>query len=128
MIDEALISAKRAELLREAFLFARGERLAVLRGTRLRRYDGRGLHLYSFIWGEIQALDDLVPPDEDREKSDGFPGDPLRMMRVATEAADLIFAREIIQQSKEEAERDLDRGGARTNRLDGPSDRRTLRR
>lgn len=40
---------------REAYLIARGERLAELRGRRPRTFDDRGLHPYSYVAGEAAA-------------------------------------------------------------------------
>lgn len=45
-------------LVDQAFKLAKGERAAELRGRRIRRFDERGLHPYSEVWGYIGAATD----------------------------------------------------------------------
>lgn len=76
-------------LRREAFLCARGERLAELRGRRLRRFDDAGLHPFSFIMGKIALMEQVLdlPPD-DRSH-------PVRIKDEALADAHQIMLREI---------------------------------
>jgi hypothetical protein len=92
---EKIIRERHAEMLRSAYLFARGERLAELRGQRYHKYDGRGLHTLSMIWGEVQACELLVP---------GLVSpSPVEIRQRAQAEARSMFIREVITQSTEEA-------------------------
>lgn len=47
-------------LLREAWLIARGERLAEMDGRRLRLLDDSGIHPWSYVWGKIVMLENAL--------------------------------------------------------------------
>lgn len=48
---------KMLDAMQFAYLCARGNALARMRGERVpSSYDSRGLHVYSYLWGEIHCL------------------------------------------------------------------------
>lgn len=100
---EALVAERWEHLLREAYLFARGERLAQLHGRHLPRYDSRGLHTYSVIWGEILGCELLVPELATVAQLGDYPCTPTTMLKAARAEATRIFIKEFVEQSTEEA-------------------------
>jgi hypothetical protein len=48
--------------VRDAYKFAKGDRLALLNGEPQRRFDARGLHPYSELVGRARALEAVFPP------------------------------------------------------------------
>jgi hypothetical protein len=50
------------EAVTECRALARAERLAELRGKYVPKYDTQNLHSFSFAWGRVVALRDLMDP------------------------------------------------------------------
>lgn len=76
-------------LLREAYLIARGERMAELRGRRLKRFDDQGLHPFSVVIGKLTMIESML----------GLPGEvcvhPLHIRSAAVKDAHKAFAKEL---------------------------------
>jgi hypothetical protein len=89
-----LLKSKWEEAQQHAFLIARGERLALLRGRRVRSFDDRGLHPFSMEVARILLLQELQPELHEH----GFDHHNLR--RNAEEEAMRMFAEEYLAQSK----------------------------
>jgi hypothetical protein len=49
------------EAVAMAWSFCKSERLGELRGSRVKSFDGRGLHPYSIEWGRILACEVIFP-------------------------------------------------------------------
>ena len=79
--------------LQDAYMLAHGERLAEIRGDRRAKWlDGRGLHPFSALWGEIVALESVEPVLKyAREQSGESACDPVTLRQVAHRDAELAF-------------------------------------
>jgi hypothetical protein len=86
---EIAIGEQWAEALQEAYGLAKGERRGELSGKRAKRFDGRGLHPYSLVWGRIRALEEMLPTLILAE------ADPVVMARVAAKDAEAEFREQI---------------------------------
>lgn len=76
-------------LLREAYLIARGERSAELRGRRLRRFDDQGLHPFSVVIGKVTMIEWMLDlPSEVRVH-------PVAITKAAKRDAEKSFAEEL---------------------------------
>lgn len=84
-----------AEKIREAYQIARGERLAELRGHRPRLLDDRGIHPYSYLWGQI----DLLGGSE-------LAHSPEALRRDARAEADEAFRQEVIEEWQSGADKE----------------------
>lgn len=97
-----------SEKLREAYLLARGERLAELRGHRPRLLDERGIHPYSYAWGQVDMLttDELATwLGESQFEYAGLPVltlSPSALRRAAREEAESIYRAQVIDEWREE--------------------------
>lgn len=69
-----------AELLGQAYTLAFAERMAELEGRYVARFDKRGLHPYSVVWGQIMAIE---------TSEDNMDTSPERLRRRARAEADL---------------------------------------
>ena len=102
-------TGERAVLVKQAYKLAYVERLQELRGQYQARFDKRGLHPYSVIWGQIMVL---TTPEND----DGM--SPLRMRKIAHAEADLdhfdrqrdVLTREDYESALAEAKGESDDG------------------
>lgn len=96
------------EQLWTAWVLAKGERAAELRGDRrARMLDGSGLHPYSVCWGQVYALEQLAPDlVDDRESGSAWGAvgqeptalghlDPPSLRRRAHLVAQADFAQEL---------------------------------
>lgn len=112
-----------AEVVREAFLLARGTRLGELRGRRRERLiDERGLHPFSLVWGRAQVLlPAFVLDDQERgaaklaelgveilrsDLSGKIEIGPVEIRQAARIDAERIFREEIIEAWKEGEDRE----------------------
>jgi len=78
-------------LRQQAFRLAYAERINELRGVYVARFDKRGLHPYSVLWGQLIAL--------------GESGEsPEQMRRVARASADLDFHDAHVEEAEEHRE------------------------
>ena len=66
-------------LVEQAFKLAYTERMNELRGVHVKRWDSRGLHPYSVVWGQIIAL----------ENGEAQTIGPVKMREIARASADL---------------------------------------
>ena len=79
------------ELVREAYLLARARRLHELRGKYVKTFDGRGLHPYSVVWGQILLL---MPEGLEADCS------PNELDKAAREEADEIFRAQLLEEAR----------------------------
>jgi hypothetical protein len=83
------LGQERLRLLREAYMIARGERLAELRGRRLRRFDASGLHPFSVVVGQIQKVEWMLDtPSAERVNA-------VTLRQAAIEEAHQIMVKDI---------------------------------
>lgn len=87
---EMHVTAAWTDALQAAWSTARAARSAVLHGRHLRRYDDRGLDVYSTEVGRVQCCESLIP---DLALA-GF--DPVLLRREAEREADREFRTEIL--------------------------------
>lgn len=85
-----MISDLWLESLHEAYYLHRGERLNELHGVRVKRFDERGLHPESVVWGGILKLEALCPDLA------GAGADPVLMRSEAHRDAEAMFKAEIL--------------------------------
>ena len=80
------------ESLQAAYSLARGERRNQLAGRYMKSRDERGLHPYSFVWGQIRTLEGLEPV----LASEDLAIDPVTLKKVAYQDAEAEFRAEIL--------------------------------
>jgi hypothetical protein len=88
---ERFIESEWCAALQAAYSLARGERLNVLQNRHVKRFDARGLHPYSEVWGRIRALEALLPTLMLAE------ADPIALRRAAESDAAEQFASELLE-------------------------------
>jgi hypothetical protein len=83
------------ESLQAAYSLAKGERRNELAGRYVKSRDDTGLHPYSFVWGQVRALEGLEPvlANEDVTTSPGA------LRRAAAADAEAEFRAEILAEA-----------------------------
>lgn len=82
--------------LQSAYRLARAERLAELNGSRYKRYDERGVHVYSAEWGRVYTCEVLMPElAEFRAVTSAFCG-PVLLRESAKWEAEQEYASEVL--------------------------------
>lgn len=94
MTSEEHVTYAWIEALVNAYLLARGERLGELRARRAKAFDERGLHPYSLAWGEVFALEEVLPELAGARLSDPM-CDPVTLRRIAQADAQETFYDEL---------------------------------
>lgn len=95
---EQLVWEEWLRALQGAYRLARAERLAELHGTRYRKYDERGVHVYSAEWGRIYGCEVLLPELADfRAITSEFVG-PIGLRQAACDEAEREFALIILRE------------------------------
>ena len=86
-----------AECLSWAYVVARGERAAEIRGDRrAKRFDGRGLHPYSVAWGYVLACESFAPElAELRDLGGDVACEPVTLRAAAHREAEEGFEYEV---------------------------------
>jgi hypothetical protein len=80
------------ESLQAAYSLARGERLNELNGRYTKSRDERGLHGYSYVWGQVRALEGLEPVLANEDVTT----DPIALRKAAHADAEAEFRAEIL--------------------------------
>lgn len=100
---EDLIAEEWCASLQSAWSLARGERLAELEGKYLKRFDGRGLHPYSQLWGQVFACETLLPALAELRDTGDHRCEAYSLREAARREADAIYAARIIEEAQKEA-------------------------
>jgi hypothetical protein len=99
------------EALRMAFSFAKAERIGELNGSRVKAFDGRGLHPYSVEWGRILACEALYPDLAQSRFPEGEEAlDMVTMRRRAHAEAYEEWVRERVETALAEAQLSITKG------------------
>jgi hypothetical protein len=90
---EAALCGLWVEGLQSAYGLARGERSNELEGKYVPRFDGRGLHPYSHVVGQVQTCEVLL------SELSFAQFDPVTLRRLAREDADELFRQGILEEA-----------------------------
>jgi hypothetical protein len=83
------------ESLQAAYGLAKGERRNELAGNYVKSRDARGLHPYSYAFGQVKALEGLDSVLQDEMVS----ADPIALRKAAHADADAEFRAEILAEA-----------------------------